>query len=170
MRGEEWKYKGGEMKGFGTACILRAGREARAGMTLVEVLLAIVILGSALAALLSAASQAIGVVKQARNYETARTMLGMVEVEKPLRLEEEITVGEESGSFKDGPAGWTWKRRIEPASEEGEDDELMGGLYLVTTTVYWGSGSGRTSSEETVRYLYVPENIDGKRTLRPKGL
>ena len=61
-------------------------------MTLVEVLLAIVILGSALAALLGAASQAIGVVKQARNYETARTMLAQVEVEKPLRLEDEITV------------------------------------------------------------------------------
>ena len=145
-------------------------RERRAGMTLAEVLLAIVILGAALAALLGAASQAIGVVKQARNYETARTMLALVEVEKPLRLEEEITVGEDGGSFQDGPPGWRWTRKIEAASEEGEDDEKMGGLYLVTTTVYWGSGSGKTSSEETVRYLYVPENIDGKRTLKPKGL
>ena len=156
------------MKGFGTS--ERTEHAARTGMTLVEVLLAIVILGSALAALLGAASQAIGVVKQARNYETARTMLAQVEVEKPLRLEEEITVGEDSGTFKDGPTGWRWSRKIEAASEEGEDDEKMGGLYLVTTTVYWGSGSGKTSSEETVRYLYVPENIDGKRTLKPKGL
>ena len=156
------------MKAVGTfECPNRPGRE---GMTLVEVLLAIVILGSALAALLGAASQAIGVVKQARNYETARTMLAQVEVEKPLRLEDEITVGEDGGIFRDGPDGWRWSRKIEAASEEGEDDEKMGGLYLVTTTVYWGSGSGKTSSEETVRYLYVPENIDGKRTLRPKGL
>lgn len=144
-------------------------RRRRQGMTLVEVLLAVVILGVSLGALLGAASQAMGVVRQARNYEMARRLLGQVEVEKPLRLEDEIKVGEESGAFEDGPEGWSWTRKIEAASEEGEEDELMGGLYLVTTTVHWSRG-GKQSSEEVVEYLYVPENSDGVRTLKPKAL
>ena len=46
-----------------------------AGMTLVEVLLAVVILGIALGGLVEAASRSLAVVRQARNYEMARRML-----------------------------------------------------------------------------------------------
>ncbi len=49
--------------------------------------------------LLAATSQALAVVRQARNYETARQMLGLVEAENPIRLMDEITTGQESGGF-----------------------------------------------------------------------
>ena len=135
-------------------------------MTLVEVLLAVVILGIALGGLVEAASRALAVVRQARNYEMARRMFGRVEAEHPLRLLDEIQAGQESGSFEGGPAGWTWTRTLE---DFGAEDEEQEGLFKMTTRVFWAQGE-RTSMEEAVQMLYVPENRDGVRTLKPKVL
>lgn len=139
-----------------------------AGMTLIEVLLAMLILGVSTVALIEAASQAIGVVRQARNYEMARRLLGQMEAENPLRLLDEIEAGTETGTFESGPAGWTWTRIIEDV-EEAADDEQMAGLFLLTMRVSWSQGA-RSGSEEISRYLYVPEDSDGVRTLKPKTL
>ena len=133
-------------------------------MTLVEVLLAVVILGIALGGLLQGASEALAVVRQARNYEMARRMLGRVEAENPLRLLDEIVAGQESGGFEGGPDGWSWTRTIE---DFGADDEQKEGLFQLTTRVFWSQGE-RRGMEEVVQMLYVPEDIDGKRTLKPK--
>ena len=135
-------------------------------MTLVEVLLAVVILGIALGGLLQGASEALAVVRQARNYELARRMLGRVDAENPLRTFDEIQAGQQSGGFEGGPAGWSWTRTLD---DLGAADEQKEGLFLMTTRVYWGTG-GRKSMEEAVQYLYVPENRDGVRTLKPKVL
>ena len=135
-------------------------------MTLVEVLLAVAILGVALCGLLEAATRALSVVRQARNYELARRMLGRVDAENPLRTLDEIQAGQTSGGFDGGPAGWSWTRTLE---DLGADDEQKEGLFLMTTCVFWGTGEHR-SKEEAVQYLYVPENGDGVRTLKPKVL
>ena len=146
---------------------MAADRSSRkAGLTLVEVMMAVVILGLALGGLVEAASRALAVVRQARNYEMARRMLGQVEAENPLRLEDEIQAGEESGGFDNGPAGWSWTRTL---VDYGQDDEQRQGLFLLTTRVYWSQGEKR-GLEETVQYLYVPKNSEGKRSLQPKGI
>jgi prepilin-type N-terminal cleavage/methylation domain-containing protein len=134
-------------------------------MTLIEVMLAVVILGIALGGLIEAASRALAVVRQARNYEMARRMLGRVDAENPLRLLDEIVAGQEGGGFESGPPGWTWTRTIE---DFGAADEQRKGLFQLTTRVYW-SQSERQGMEETVQLLYVPEK-DGKYTLKPAGL
>jgi len=136
-------------------------------MTLVEVLLAVVILGTALVALVEGASRALAVVRQARNYEQARRMLGRVDAENPLRLEDEIRAGQDGGGFQGGPPGWSWQRIIE---DFGEADEEQEGLFKVTTRVFWSRGEGRQGMEETVQMLYVPESGDGTRTLKPQGI
>lgn len=135
-------------------------------MTLVEVLLAVVILGVSLVALVDAASRALAVVRQAHNYEMARRMLGRVDAENPLRLMDEIQAGQESGGFEGGPSGWSWTRTFE---DFGADDEQKEGLFLLTTRVFWSKGD-RKGMEETAQMLYVPENSDGQRTLKPKVL
>ncbi len=135
-------------------------------MTLVEVMMAVVILGLALGGLVEAASRALAVVRQARNYETARRMLGRVEAEQPLWLLDEIKAGEESGGFEDAPPGWSWSRALVDFSEEDEQQE---GLFQMTTRVYWTQGA-RRGMEETVQMLYVPKNTNGKRTLKPGGI
>lgn len=140
-------------------------RTSRAGMTLVEVMMAVVILGLSLGALVEAASRALAVVRQARNYEMARRMLGRVDAENPLRLRDEIAAGTESGGFEGGPSGWSWTRTL---VDYGADDELKEGLFQMTTQVTWSQGAGQ-GREETVQMLYVPVR-DGKYTLKPQGL
>ena len=135
-------------------------------MTLVEVLLAVVILGLSLGALVEAASRALAVVRQARNYELARRMLGRVDAEHPLWLEDEIVAGTDSGGFEGGPAGWSWARTIE---DLGADDEQQEGLFRMTIRVNWSQGD-RAGAEEVVQMLYVPEDSEGKRSLQPKGI
>ena len=135
-------------------------------MTLVEVLLAVVILGLSLGALVEAASRSLAVVRQARNYELARRMLGRVDAEHPLWLEDEITAGSDSGGFEGGPAGWSWTRTIE---DLGADDEQQEGLFRMTTRVSWSQGD-RPGAEEVVQMLYVPEDSEGKRSLQPMGI
>ena len=131
-------------------------------MTLIEVLLAVVILGVSLGALVEAASRALAVVRQARNYEQARHMLGRVDVESPLWLLDEIQAGQESGGFQGGPGGWSWTRIF---VDFGTDDEQKEGLFQLTTRVFWSQGE-RRGMEETVQMLYVPKK-DGKFTLKP---
>ena len=157
---------GVRVQGSGFRGIRGAGAGPKSGMTLIEVMLAVVILGMALGALVEAASRALAVVRQARNYEMARRMLGQVEAENPLRLLDEIVAGEESGGFEDGPPGWSWSRTIE---DLGADDEQKEGLFLLTTRVFWAPGE-RRGMEETVQYLYVPKNSDGEFSLKPKVL
>lgn len=135
-------------------------------MTLIEVMLAVVILGMSLGALIEAASRALAVVRQAANYEMARRMLGRVDAENPLRLLDEIQAGQDGGGFESGPAGWSWERTL---ADYGADDEQQKGLFLLTTRVFWSNGD-RRGMEETVQMLYVPENSDGVRTLKPKTL
>ena len=140
---------------------------SRAGLTLIEVMLAVVILGVSMGALVEGASRALAVVRQARNYELARRMLGLVDAENPLWLMDEISAGTESGSFKSGPRGWSWERVFE---DFGVEDEEQEGLFRLTTRVTWSRSGGGRGMEEVVQMLYVPENSDGKRSLKPQVL
>lgn len=141
-----------------------AGRRAYGvcGMTLLEVMLAVLILTTGLIALVTAASRCIAVAGQARDYEQARRLMGRVEVESPLWVKEEIGAGVEGGVFTGGPRGWSWAREIVDC---GADDETREGLFLVKTRVMCG-GRGVEEEEE---YLFVPKNFEGVFTLKPKA-
>ncbi len=123
--------------------------DARAGLSLVEVLLAIVILSIGITVLVETASRCLAVVRQSRNYETVRHLLGRLEVEEPLQLEEEIKEGSDSGDFKGGPYDYKWSREIIVIGEE-EDR-----LFEVRTRIF-KTGTQPGASEEVVTWLYVP--------------
>lgn len=131
----------------------------REGLTLIEVLLAVAILSLGLTGLIGAVTQCLGVVRQARNLQTARHLLARAELEHPLQLEEEIEEGVEEGDFEGGPAGWRWRRAVERLGRE-ED-----GLYQVTWRV-WRDGRG--SAEEIVTCVFVPEQKAGGSFTRPR--
>jgi hypothetical protein len=42
-------------------------------------------------------------------------------------------------------------------------------LFIVTTRVIWSHGNNQ-GREEVSQYLFVPKNVDGKYTLKPKTL
>ncbi|NCC52838.1 MAG: prepilin-type N-terminal cleavage/methylation domain-containing protein [Spartobacteria bacterium] len=126
------------------------------GLTLIEVMLALVILGISLVGLTATTSRCLAIARKARNYENARRLLGQIELTDPL-FDEEIEPGDDSGSFDPPYEDYKWSRTIEQVAEEGEDEE---GLYKITMRVIW-SDRGRDTKEEVVTYLYAPEATEG---------
>ena len=124
---------------------------SRLGLTLIEVMLAVTILGIGIVSLVSAASRCLAVVRRARTYETVRHLLARVEVEHPLQLEEEIEEGSDGGTFEGDYSAYRWSREIKLVNEEEEED----GLYEIHTRVYW-SDKTEGPYEEIVTYLFKP--------------
>jgi prepilin-type N-terminal cleavage/methylation domain-containing protein len=129
-------------------------RRRKEGLTLIEVMLALAILGIGLFVMIATASKCLAVVRQSRNYEKARELLAQVELDHPILLEE-IEAGTENGSFSGEDSAYKWQRNIEVVGEEEED-----GLFSVATRVSWAE-RGRESYEEVVTYVYAPEEKRG---------
>ncbi|HMP76283.1 MAG TPA: hypothetical protein PKE12_08310 [Kiritimatiellia bacterium] len=129
----------------------RASRlRRRLGLSLVEVLMALVILGTGLTMLIAAASRCIAVVRKVRSLETTRELFGRVELEKPIWVEEEIEDAAGQGSFSGEYSQYRWRREV---AEVGEEED---GLWLVTTTISW-SERGKENSETVVTYVHWPK-------------
>jgi len=131
-------------------------KKKRTGMTLIEVLLAIVILSIGVSALMLALGRCLSLVRTARNREVARALARRVQTENPIDRKE-IEESSESGSFDDAPE-YEWIRTVEPV-----DEELHPGLFWVITKVQW-SQQGRNVTEEIAAYVYAPEaeSLTGK--------
>lgn len=139
---DHWKKGQGFFQPLGmSVCAKR-----KAGLTLIEVMLAIVILGVGACVLLVATSRCMAVATKARHYSTAQRLIARVNTEKPL-TRGELEDGIESGSFDDG---YNWEREITQSEEEDRE-----GLFTVRTRVSW-SDHGRNAFEESTTYLYIP--------------
>ena len=119
------------------------------GLTLVEVLLALVILSTGVSSMMIAMSQALSVIRTARNREIAQNLLRRIDLDFPIEkidYEERI----ESGEF-DNPEGYYWTREILLI-----DEEERPGLFLTRIRIEW-SERGRDTFEEVQLYTYAPE-------------
>lgn len=126
---------------------------ARAGLTLIEVMLTMVILSIAGIVLITAVSQSLAVVRAARLYNQAQLLLAQVELEHPL-FDEDVEVGTERGRFAQTDAGpFDWERTIDVVGDE-EDR-----LFEVRTRISW-SRQRHSGFEEVVTYRYAPEEDD----------
>jgi Tfp pilus assembly protein PilV len=115
---------------------------------LIEVMLAVVILGIGSGVLLLATARCIAIISKSRHYSTAQRLILQVGAENPL-TRVELNAGTQSGTFDDD-AGYRWEREItEP------EDENRKGLYTVRTRVSW-SDRGRASFEEAITWFYIP--------------
>ena len=121
-------------------------------------MLALAILGIGLTVLISTASKCLAVVKQSRNYESARHFLALVELDfknKILELEPEQKLEDGSGSVSfEGSDQYkgTWE-----VSTVGDEED---GLKKVVFRVAW-SERGANPCEEVITYLHVPEEKKG---------
>jgi len=111
--------------------------------TLVEVLLAIVMLSIGLTVLLTGAVRCMAAISRSKEYQEAQWSLGQGEAEYPLIVTDDPKDLEVEGEVFDN--GHTFSRTV----DEDEDED---GLYVVRTTVTWWD-RGRESKEEVVRYL-----------------
>jgi prepilin-type N-terminal cleavage/methylation domain-containing protein len=124
-----------------------ASKSLKSGLTLIEVLLAVAILGIGAAVLMLATARCLAVITQSRHYSAAQRLILQAGAEHPL-TRATIEAGSESGKFADEP-GYTWKREITEPENENQK-----GLYTVRTRVSW-SDRGRESFEEVVTWHYI---------------
>lgn len=126
---------------------------SRRGLTLIEVLLAVVILGIGSGVLLLATARCIAIISKSRHYTTAQRLILQVGAEHPLNRAA-VETGTESGTFDDED-GYRWEREIKEPENENRK-----GLYTVRTRVSW-SDRGRDSFEEVITWFYIqPEETD----------
>ena len=129
-----------------------AQRSMASGMTLIEVMLAVAILGFSFTVLLTAASRCIAAIKQSQIYQEAQWTLAMAEAEFPLLKTndiENLNVGPETYDN-----GLTYVREV----EEDEDED---GLHVVRVKVSWSS-HGTERFEEAVSLIFKPIEDDDK--------
>ena len=129
---------------------MRAERGNRAGMTLIEVLLAAALLGLGLTTLLGGLSSCLAVLRASREYQSAQWALSLGELTHPVTevAEVEELVVDGDSSLVDG---FTFSRTVDP--KEVEDEQTDDGLYVVRTRIAWGAG-GEGESEELVSYVW----------------
>ncbi len=135
----------------------RRSRHSRAGLTLVEVLMAIAVLGIGLSILVSSAGQALGVVKRSRHFETARHLFDIVELENPILEIETMVDQTESGGFEAPNDAYTWTRTVEPMFNFEEEET---GFYVIRTRILW-SDRGQQSYEEMVTGVFAGTEQEG---------
>ncbi|MDA1044095.1 MAG: prepilin-type N-terminal cleavage/methylation domain-containing protein [Verrucomicrobia bacterium] len=126
----------------------------KSGLTLIEVLIATLLLTIGLTSMLTAASRCLQVMKRSSLYQETQWTLNRGELDFPMLPTEDVEDWEVSGESYD--SGLVFSRTVESRSEDEED-----GLFVVTSRVTW-SKRGRDSFEEVSRYMYVPEAIKDK--------
>ena len=153
--------------------------KARGGFTLLEVLLAALILGFGLGTILVSVSQSQRIMLISTELQTAQEVMDFGDMAYPLSEvqdpEKELDVEETKVSElwqmiagKSGPEmtreqeeryhGYTWQR--EALNRKDDDDELkrIGNLYTVRVTVRWGDDRrGNHKEESYVTFWRKPE-------------
>ncbi len=120
--------------------------KSRQGLTLIEVMLAVVILGIGSGVLLLATARCIAIISKSRHYSEAQRLILQVGAEHPLNRAE-IDAGTQSGAFDEDE--YRWEREIKESENENRK-----GLYTVRTRVSW-SDRGRDSFEEVTIWFYI---------------
>ena len=149
----------------------------RSGFTLVEVLIASIILGTGLAGILVAMSQAQRLMLSQSEVETAQEVMDLGEMAYPLEdvededdidvretratelwdlVSEERLTNEQSDKFH----GYTWERENIDRNMSDDDVKRMNRLYRVRITVTWGErgrGRGKKQQESYVTLWRKPD-------------
>ena len=131
---------GAEKSGLGAA------RGARAGMTLVEVILATAILGACLFGLMTGLATSLEVFRASAFVHEAENAFHAGEALHPMTVNADPVADLEVAPDSDALKGWTYERMV----EEDDDED---GLYVVRAKVVKGSG-GSGSEMEFVRLIY----------------
>ena len=149
----------------------------RRGFTLLEVLLASIILGLGLTGLMTSMLQAQKVMLSQTETETAQEVFDLGEMAYPLELvkdEDDLDVGEMratelwelvseerlSREQEEKFRNFTWERENLDSHPDEDDIKRMNNLYRVRITVRWGprgQGRGKSTEETYVTLWRKPE-------------
>ena len=123
-----------------------------AGMTLIEVVLAVAILSVGIVVLSDAAAKCLSMIRLAKNYQIAHAVIQQGELDYPMLPDE---YGEMQ-NLNVQEVTYQEKFQFSRTSTESEDED---GMYVVHTAVSW-SDRGQNRQEEVVGYLYNTNKLD----------
>jgi len=121
----------------------------RDGFTLLEILIATMILSFGLIALMSGVSKSAAMISLAQEYQQAQYVFSLGELKYPIEesdnVEEDLVVDPDSELVE----GYVFERTVD--EKELDTNEVDDKLYVVRTRVSWGSGEDQ--QEVLVRYV-----------------
>lgn len=128
-------------------------KNRRRGLTLLEVVLALAIIGFGVAVLSTATSRCLALVTLSKTYHQARYALELAELRFPIVEKDGELMNKEVPATEVLP-GFEFTRTADvPADYEDA------GLYVLRNRVTW-EGTGSNTFEETYRYLYFTNDLE----------
>jgi hypothetical protein len=122
----------------------------KTGMTLIEVLIAVIFVGVALVTLLTATSRCLATMRSAKIHQNAHFALTAGEAAHPyVETNELASIDVDRDEF---PNGMIFSRKV----DEDEDED---GLFVVRSMVTWTERGIEGPHEEVVRYVYRPNDL-----------
>lgn len=137
---------------------MRIAKKNRAGMTLVETLIAVTILGFGLTVMMTAISRCLVVFKTAKQYHQAQGIRTRGELDYPLftiKNNDEIDPDDFAVSSETYEDEFIFSREVEDPSLDEENED--GRMLILTTKVTWPGGRGKDKCDEVVQYVYFRE-------------
>jgi len=132
---------------------LKSGGENQTGMTLIEVMLAVAILGLGLVMMLTAISRCLGVLKISQQYHKAMWALSAGEAKYPLLRKPDMKP-DDLAVPADDLDDIRYERTVADPDKDADGAAIR--LLVVTTKLSW-QGRGREQTETIPRYVIFRE-------------
>ena len=121
----------------------------RSGFTLIEVLIATLILAFGLMMLMTGLGNCAAMMSLSKEYQDAQYVFSLGELKYPIKESTDVVKDLTVEADTDLVEGYEFERTVD--EKKLETNETDDGLYTVRTRVSWGKGENQ--SEELVRYV-----------------
>ena len=147
----------------------------RSGMTLVEVLLAAMLLGLGMMTIFSGLTRCLSLIRASRDVQKMHLVFDLgnlahpmdniqseedfseLEVDPPEDIKKILSILHEDGERSKGLENYLFSRKVDTKVKPENDNEFNDHLFTIRTVVSWGEGDD--AREEIVELVWLP-NID----------